>query len=316
MEHRKIKNVISLSCLILLFMMVSAGRIYAQQEPSYTQYNFNIQVINPAYAGIWENLGFMVLGRHQWAGLEGAPTTYSFSVQSPLRFRNVALGFNVVTDKAGLQNRTMINMDYSYLLQLDHKNFIRLGIKGGITSYSINFSDYVGYPGDDPDPVFMGDSEMRILPNFGIGGYMYGEEYYVGVSVPKLFSNKINYEHTNYSTHAELQHLYLMGGYIYEISREVQFKPTLMSRVTLGAPLIVDLSANFLLSEKIWLGANYRLGDSFGLVAQWIFENNLRIGYGVDITTSSLRTIHSGTHEIMVSYEMGRKRRWSSPRMF
>src|SRR5690554_2326093 len=132
MEHRRIKNVISLTSLILLFMMVSVGRIHAQQEPSYTQYNFNIQVVNPAYAGTWESLGFMVLGRHQWAGMEGATTTYSFSVQSTIRFRNVALGFNIITDKAGLQSQTMINMDYSYRLQLDHKNFIRLGIKGGI----------------------------------------------------------------------------------------------------------------------------------------------------------------------------------------
>lgn len=318
MERKKINNnnpYIGL-CLMFILSLYFNQRVTAQQEPSYTQYNFNIQVINPAYAGTWENLGFMVLGRHQWAGMEGAPTTYSLSVQSPTRNRNVGLGLNILNDKAGMQNQLMINLDYSYRLQLYDENFIRLGIKGGVTGYSVNFADYVGYPGDEPDPVFMGDNDMRLLPNFGIGAYLYNPDYYLGVSVPKLLSNKVNYEHTNFSTTAEIQHLYLMGGYIFEVSREVQFKPTMLARYTWGAPLIIDLSANLLLNEKIWLGANYRLGDSFGLVAQWILENNLRIGYGVDITTSNLRSLHSGTHEVMVSYELRSRRRWSSPRMF
>src|SRR5690554_774010 len=318
MNRKKIiiNNQYFVTCLALVYILIFNVRVFAQQEPSYTQYNFNIQVINPAYAGVWENLGFMVLGRHQWAGMEGAPTTYSLSVQSPTRNRNVALGVNILNDKAGMQNQTMINADYSYRLQLNDDNYVRLGIKGGVTGYTVNFSDHVGYPGDEPDPVFMGDNDMRILPNFGVGAYLYSEDYYLGVSVPKILSNKVNYEHTNFSTLAEIQHLYLMGGYIYEISKEVQFKPTMLTRYTWGAPLIVDLSANFLLSEKVWLGANYRLGDSFGLVAQWILENNIRIGYGVDISTSSLRSLHSGTHEVMISYEIRSRRRWSSPRMF
>ena len=305
-----------LTALPLLVLLIMSGRIYAQQEPVFTQYNFNMQVINPAYAGTWDHLGFMALGRHQWAGMEGAPTTYTLSVQSPVRFRNVGLGLNVISDRAGFENRMMLNLDYSYRLQLSRKDFIRLGIKGGITSYSGNFSDYTGYPGDQPDPVFMGDIDNKIMPNFGVGAYLYSEEYYVGIAVPKILSGNFKNNYNNYSTSAEIQHVYLMGGYVYEVTDEVQFKPTILTRFIWGAPAIVDLSANFLLREKVWLGANYRLGDSFGLVAQWIFDNHLRIGYGVDLTTSKLRNLHSGTHEVMVSYELSSKRRWSSPRMF
>ncbi len=297
----------------MLLLLFSVKISIAQQEPVFIQYNFNTQVINPAYAGTWDNLGFLVLGRHQWAGMDGAPTTYTLSVQSPTSFKNVALGLNVISDRAGFESRTMANVDYSYRLQLNQENYIRFGVKTGITNYSVNFSDYNGDPND---PLFMGDPDSKILFNFGMGAYFYSDEYYLGLSVPKMLKNEFTNNYNNYSTTAELQHIFLIGGYVYNISEDVKFKPTFLTRFVWGAPFILDLSANFLLREKVWLGANYRLGDSFGMVAQWIFDNSLRIGYGVEFTTARLRSFHSGTHEVMVSYELGSLRKWSSPRMF
>ena len=234
---------------VLAFLFVVKMSI-AQQEPTFTQYNFNTQVINPAYAGTWENLGFLVLGRHQWAGMHGAPKTYTFSVQTPTAFRNVAVGLNIISDRAGFENRTLINLDYSYQLQLNKDNFLRLGIKGGITSYTVNFADYIGYPGDPADPMFMGEIDMKIMPNFGIGGYLYSDDYYVGLSVPKILQNEFKNNFNNYSTSAELRHIFLIGGYVYDVSDDVQFKPTFLSRFVWGAPAIFDLSANFLLRER------------------------------------------------------------------
>jgi type IX secretion system PorP/SprF family membrane protein len=316
MIKQNIYRIVKETGLVMLIVLSSINFCYAQQEPAFIQYNFNTQVYNPAYAGTWDNLGFLVLGRQQWAGIEGAPRTFTLSVQSPTRYRNVALGANLVSDMAGFENRTQLNIDYSYRLQLNRGSFLRLGFKGGITSYSVNFSEYVGYPGDPPDPMFIGDIDNKILPNFGVGAYLYNEDYYLGFSVPKILQYDFKNNYNNYSTSAEMLHFFFIGGYVYEISREVQFKPTFLTRMVWGAPAIFDLSANFLLREMVWLGANYRLGDSFGLVAQWIFDNNLRIGYGVEFTTARLRTFHSGTHEVMVSYEFGSRRKWSSPRMF
>src|SRR5690606_18620933 len=149
-------------------------------------YNFNTQVINPAYAGTWENLGFLVLGRYQWAGMAGAPRTYTLSIQSPTSFKNVALGLNVISDKTGFESLTLANIDYSYKLQLNRDNYLRLGIKAGITNYSVDYSRYVGYPGDPVDPMFMGDPDNKILGNFGVGAFYFSENYYLGLSVPKL----------------------------------------------------------------------------------------------------------------------------------
>lgn len=283
----------------------------------FTQYYFNTQTYNPAYTGTWDNLGFLVLGRHQWIGIEGAPRTYTFSLQAPTKFDNVALGFNIISDRAGLEKRLLLNADYSYRLLINRDVSLRLGIKAGITSYSNNFAEYTGYPGDPADPAFMSEADIRLMPNFGIGAYLSGYDYYLGLSLPKILKSDFQQNYNNYSTMAEMRHLFLIGGKVFDLSPDLKLKPTFLTRFVWGAQPVIDLSANFLLRERIWLGANYRTGDSFGFIAQWLFDNQIRIGYAVDfVATNRLRNTHSGTHEVMVSYEIGVKRRWSSPRMF
>ena len=313
---KKMRYILNIRWGVLFLMFLLANRTVAQQDPMFTQYNFNTQTINPAYAGTWGNMGFLVLGRHQWVGITGAPTTYTFSFQTPSKFQNVALGLNVITDKVGFEKRFMANADYSYRLKISDETLLRLGIKGGITSYTHNLSAYTGYPGDPADPMFMSDIDTKILPNFGIGAFLYNEDFYIGLSSPKILKNEFQTNYSNYSSWAELRHFFLIGGYVFHLSESVKFKPTFLARSILGASMVVDLTANFLLGEKIWLGGNYRTGDSFGFIAQWIYENQLRIGYGVDFSTTPLHSFHNATHEIMVSYELVKRRKWSSPRMF
>jgi len=304
------------SSLIFALFILCAEIAYTQQDPNFTYYNFNTQTINPAYAGTWDNLGFMALGRLQWAGMEGAPQTYTFSIQSPIRSGNVAIGLNIISDRAGFENRLAANADYSYRLQISEETSLRLGIKGGITSYSHNLTRYTGYPDDPQDPLFMSDVNNQIMPNFGIGAFLYHENYYIGLSSPKILKNTFKNNFNNYSSWAELRHFYLIGGFVVNPSNEVKFKPTFLARYIHGSSMIIDVTANFLLKDKVWFGANFRAGDSFGFIAQWILDNQLRLGYGIDFSTNPLRAFHNGSHEIMVSYELGLLRNWNTPRMF
>ncbi len=297
-------------------LILLTGYSFAQQDPAFTYYNFNMQVVNPAYAGTWENLGFITIGRLQWAGMEGAPQTFTFSAQSPVGTGKVALGLNIISDKAGFEKKTAVNADYSYKLKLTDETYLRLGIKGGIISYSHNLSQYTGYPDDPQDPLFVNDINNQILPNFGIGAFLNNENYYVGLSSPKILKSTFKNENSNYSSWAELRHFYLTGGLILDVSDELKFKPAFLTRYISGAPVAVDLTANFLIKEKVWLGGNYRIGDSFGFIGQWIFDNKLRVGYAIDFTTNKLRLFHNGSHEVMVSYELDLSRKWESPRMF
>ncbi len=299
----------------IILLLLAVKTVSGQQDPMYTQYSFNTQTINPAYAGTWESMGFLVLGRHQWLGMDGAPKTYTFSLQSNTNDKNVGLGLNIINDKIGREQRLSMFGDYSYRLRVNYDSYLRFGLKFGVTNYNNNLSAYRQYPGE-LDPVSMGEIDVRFMPNFGIGALLYSENYYVGLSVPKLVENQFRNNYNNYSTQSELRHFFLIAGYVFDLSRYLKFKPTFLTKATMGAPVEFDFTANFLLSDKVWLGGMYRTGDSFGFIAQWIFDKNLRIGYGVDFTTTKLQNFHNGTHEVMVSYEIGLKRRWSTPRMF
>jgi len=296
--------------LLILLTVASGLASKAQQDPMYTQYMFNTQTINPAYAGTWESLSFMVLARQQWAGLEGAPQTYTFSMQAPLKNEWVALGLNVISDKVGLEKRFYMFGDYSYLLPINERIKLRLGLKGGFTNYSNNLAEYeTNAPGSGiTDPSFYGEIDRKFVPNFGVGGFLYGEKFYVGFSIPKIINQDFENNYNNLSVSSELRHYFLIAGLVFDLGENVKFKPTMLTKATFtsetGAPVELDLTANFLIKEKFWLGAMYRTGDSFGFIAQWIIDKKLRIGYSYDYTTTNLQNFHSGSHEIMVSYEM------------
>jgi type IX secretion system PorP/SprF family membrane protein len=309
---------------LFILLMVAAGLTSkAQQDPMYTQYMFNTQTINPAYAGTWEALSFMTLARQQWAGLEGAPQTYTFSMQAPLKNERVALGLNLISDKVGLEKRFYVFADYSYLLPINEGMKLRLGLKGGFTNYSNNLSEYqTNAPNSGiVDPAFQGEIDQKLAPNFGIGSFLYGKKYYVGFSIPKIINSSFENNYNNLSVSAELRHYFLIAGLVFDLGENLKFKPTMLAKATFtsesGAPAELDLTASFLIKDKFWLGAMYRTGDSFGFIAQWIIDKKLRIGYSYDYTTTALQNFHSGSHEIMVSYELRfLKEMFASPRYF
>jgi type IX secretion system PorP/SprF family membrane protein len=289
----------------------------AQQDPMYTQYIFNLQTINPAYAGSWQSLGVMALARIQWVGLNGHPETQTFSLQTPLKSENVGIGMNIVRDQVGFEKRLSFNVDYSYQILLSDITTLRFGIKGGFTSYSNNLTAYTLYPDGQSEPVFQQTINNKFMPNFGFGMFLSSPTYYLSLSLPMILENSYRLNVNNYSTSSELRHFYFAGGMVFTLSDFVKFKPTFMTQIVSGAPFQYDISANVLLADKFWLGAMVRSGDAIGAIAQWVINQNLRFGYAYDFTTTDLRNYHNGIHEVMISYEFNySKRKYISPRYF
>jgi len=303
--------------IFVTIMIMSALLSKGQQDPMYTQYIFNLQTINPAYVGYWQTMGVTLLSRNQWVGLSGHPTTTTFSFQTPLKSENVGLGMSIVLDKVGIEKRLALSFDYSYMILLSDITFLRFGVKGGFTNYSNNLSDYYQYPDGQVDNLFQGNIQNKFMPNFGFGLFLSSDKYYVSLSLPKILENSYQSNVSNYSTKSEVRQLYLAGGMMFTISDHIKFKPTFMTKTVVGTPFQYDLSANFLLAEKFWIGGMYRSGDSFGAIAQWIISNNLRIGYAYDFTTTDLQNYQNGVHEVMVTYEFNfASHKYISPRYF
>ena len=301
--------------MIISMILMTAITASAQQEPTYTQYMFNTQVVNPAYAGTWGTTGFMVLAREQWTGIDNAPSTQTLSFQTLHDNKNVGWGINIINDRFGFEKRLSVSGDYSYLVKIDEELKLRLGLKVGFSNYSHNLAEHTVI--DENDPMFTGEIGKNFMPNFGVGGFLYKDKYYLGLSLPKIVKNEFKNNVNNFSTQAQLRHLYFMGGYVFNLSESVKFKPTFLGKLTTGAPIQFDFTTNFLIADRVWLGAMYRTGDSYGFLAQWIITSSLRFGYSVDFATTQLRNYENGTHEIMVSYELGNiKEKLVSTRLF
>jgi len=233
-----------------------------------------------------------------------------------LQRENVGLGLTVVNDKVGMEKRFGLSADYSYKIKLNNDVSLRLGMKGGFSNYSHDLTQYQLDSRNTPDQMFQGNIDQKFMPNVGVGAFLHSKKFYVGLSVPKLIQNEFK-DNENFSSYAEMRHFFLTGAYVFYINESIKFKPTFLAKAAFGSPLQLDLSANFLLKEKIWLGAMYRTGDAFGFIAQWVFDKKLRIGYAIDFTTTNLRNYHDGVHEIMVSYELNfLKTKVASPRYF
>lgn len=300
----------------LLMAACTAGglSVHGQQDPLFSQYMFNTLAFNPAYAGSADVLTVLALSRHQWVGFEGAPSTQTFVAHSPLKGENMALGFTAITDKAGPVRQTSVLGDYAYRIRVGHDSQLAFGLKGGINIYR---ADIASLSTVEADPANV-NIEGQILPNFGFGLFWHGERYYAGLSMPKLLENDLtSVSGSALVTATEVRHVFLMGGYVFDLARDIKLKPSFLLRRVAGAPLSLDLNANFLFHERIWLGGMYRLGNSFGLLAQYQVNDQFRIGYAFDLTTTAIGAYNAGTHEIMLNYDLRFSRsKTISPRYF
>lgn len=302
--------------LVIVFLLGFIGNVSAQQDPMFTQYMHNPVTINPAYAGSRETLNFTAMNRQQWVGIDGAPRTMTLSINSPFIGYNVGIGLSLIYEEIGPSKQTGIYADYSYHIKLNQKVKLAFGLKGGVNVYDINKSNLRGTQGDDFE---MSRAFQKLyLPNFGVGSYLYSDRFYVGLSIPKLLQNSLSDDANSLNAlNKEERHYFLTGGVVVDLGENVRFKPSSTVRIVNGSPVSVELSAAFLLHDKLWLGGMYRLGDSVGALIKFDITRQLSLGYSFDMTQSRLRVDSQGTHEVYISYDVAfRNNKILSPRFF
>ena len=312
-----LKKLIRFFILLLLAFLFRQAAVFAQQQAQFTQYMFNTNAVNPAYAGSRGTVSALTLYRTQWVGFEGAPTTLMFNVNSPFHNDKLGAGITLINEKTGPTKQTGVFSDFVFRINMKQSS-LSFGLKAGVDVFQANFSSINTIASNDVQ--FQSDVSSKLLPNFGFGLYYKAEKYYFGLSTPKLVQNTIDIENTNSSVaHLEVNkiHYYFIGGCIVDISTFVKFKPTMQVKFTYGAPVSVDANASFLFYEKLWLGGMVRIGDAVGLLLQYQFTSQFRVGYSYDFTTSKFGKYNNGTHEIMLGYDFNSsKEKIRSPRYF
>ena len=303
---------LKLKIIFGLVLVLALQNSNAQQDPQYTDYMFNTLTVNSAYAGSRGHLTATGLHRTQWVGLDGAPTTQSFSVESPVG-KNVGLGVVLVNDRLGPSDEFYLDANFSYTINLNNDSRLSFGIKGGGRMLNI---DWTRGSYQEQENVFQQNIENKFLPTIGAGVYWHSNNSYIGLSVPNFLTDE-HYDGVQNAIAAERLHYFLIAGKVFDLSPRIKFKPAFLGKFVVGAPIIADLSANFMFDDTLRLGLAYRWDDSVSGLLGLQVGPKLMIGYAYDATTTRLRNFNSGTHEIMLRFELrSREKQLKSPRFF
>ena len=289
--------------IVVLAVLFAGIKAEAQQDPNYSFYGYNMNLINPSFAGTAEKTNIGLNMRSQWAGVKGAPQTQSLFFGTPVGSK-VGLGLSIINDKTFIESQTSIAVDFSYKLQLNDKLNLYLGIKAGFNSYDVNTNGLISY-GIGEDASLM-NLDGGFSPNVGLGAHLKHENYFVSFSIPKLLTpDRLEENNGTVSLGTDKRHMYFSGGYIIKLQGEMALKPMVLVRYVDASPLSIDLTTIWTLSSIFDIGAAYRLNE--GISGLFIFKvsPNFQIGYAYESSfEDSVRNLDNGTHEVMMNFKL------------
>lgn len=296
---------------IAFLFCVGFGTVQAQQDPMFSQYMFNMLTVNPAYAGSRDVLSLTAMRRWQWVNIDGAPRTTTFSADMPIANERMGLGLIAYNDQLGVTKTNSAYLIYSYRIRME-KGTLAFGMQAGFSNYR---SDLTSLRTTDVSDDNLGSNVNKLLPNVGAGVYYNTDRFYVGISTPKLLNNKLGNDAA--SNAIQKRHLFAMAGYVIHASELIKIKPSVLGKYVEGAPLQLDGNLNVWFNDVIGLGASFRSGDALSAMLEIQATDQLRFGYAYDYAMTKLNNYTSGTHEIMLRYELGfGKTKIITPRYF
>jgi len=295
---------------LYVFIFISLSFISrAQQDAIYSQYNFNPLAINPAYAGSRSSFSAVLLHRSQWVNIDGAPTTQTLAVHSPVNKTNLAAGLNLYYDRIGPSTNLNVGFTGAYHLKLK-KSKLSFAIRGGVYQSTLDKNQLKF---KDQSDIFNEQGTVTsAVPTFDFGMYYYSSKYFLGLAFNHLnnasFDFFDNISNSGASTDYKLAtHIFISGGYVFDVSDKFIFKPTFLLKSTEAAPANLDLSFNFMFYKKFWLGVSFRNKSSVNFMTEWNITDYLRIGYAYDLSVNKLSKYNRGSHELFIGFDFNIK---------
>lgn len=305
--------------LIVLMLFLTFWSSQAQQDAQYTQYMYNTLSVNPAYAGSRGVFSVAGLHRSQWVGLDGAPSTQTVNIHSPVSER-VGLGFSFINDEIGNGTSQESNFDasFSYTIPASRTGKLSFGLKAGGHLFNLDFNRLQNF-NPSGDTTQETNIDNKFSPNFGAGVYYHTEKFYAGISVPNFLETKHFDNDGNSFTASERMNFYFISGIVTDLSYDWKFKPAILFKMVNGAPLQADFSANFRYQDKLTLGAAYRWSAAWSAMLGYQLSDKLMLGLAYDRETTELgsQAFNDGSFEVFLRYELKtRYRKIITPRFF
>ncbi|HSY77587.1 MAG TPA: type IX secretion system membrane protein PorP/SprF [Bacteroidia bacterium] len=297
---RSIKYILTTLTLLLCIQVLKA-----QQLPQYSQFMLNDFSMNPAIAGTEPYFEAKSDNRYQWVGITDAPRTYMLTFDGPLNDKHIGIGSYIYTDITGPTRRTGFTTTYAYHMKLTSWLNASLGLSLGVLQFSVDGTSInLGEPGD---PALTTNLESVFVPDIGFGGYLYGDNFYFGASVPQLVESQLKLTSFSDAQNILATHFYITGGYKMTINSNFMIEPTMVLKYVTPAPPQLDICAKVSYLKKIWLGAGFRTGDAVYALLGYTFQDNLTFGYSYDYPVTDIKKYTFGTNEIFIGIKFNRQ---------
>ena len=297
------KRIFNIIYIALLFPVVLGMSIAnAQKEPQYTQDMYNIGSFNPAYVGSVLSPEITAMYRAQWIDIPGAPRTIRVGANVPMANEKHGLGLNIVNDQLGPVTQTYFDLAYSFQINVSSDTYLSFGIDAGGSALNVDFSK--GTFENPGEPILNRQTINEFYPTVGAGLFLYSDNWYIGTSVPNFLTEGIYNDDVATIIEDRLQFNFI-GGYVFNLSDNLKFKPAFLINSLQGNPLNVNISANFLISNSFTAGASYRINNAFSGLAGFQISQGMYVGYSYDYNTNLLGDFNNGSHEIILKFSLG-----------
>jgi type IX secretion system PorP/SprF family membrane protein len=299
--------------IIISFMGLLGQGLWAQQNTIVNQYMFAGIVLNPAYAGSHGNNEIKILRRNQWVGIENAPQTNYIAIHGPWKGKNshIGTGFSLQHDRMGTSSQTELSGMYSYKIKVGSGR-LAFGLRTGASIMNAQLSEETVF--QDKDPLLNNGNTSELFANFGSGLYYFTKNYYVGLSSQRLMTYRNKTGRVENSDNLQYSDLvtFIYGGYVIDINEDLKFKPNTLLKVSKTSTVGIDLNANLLIKEALWVGYSLKVNQGWAMILQVELLDPFRIGYAYDMHATNVNGLRLNSHEIMLSYDFG-KNKFSRP---
>lgn len=295
---------------IFIFIISISPSLLSQQQVISTQYFNQTLNYNPAYAGNHKMAEINAGIRAQWLGLEGAPTTQFLNANTAILNRRVGLGAAIQRTSIAITTETNVDLQYAYRIKLK-KGVLSTGISASFRNYNLNFSDerIRTVQNRDLDPSIPQGDVSKTVPDFGAGAYYKGNRFFIGLSVPRLLRNRVDFTQDAFASREEW-HGYFTAGYSFEISRDLSVQPMTLVKYTKSSPIDFDFTIFFRMLDRYGFGINYRArnqisslqGESLSFIFNTAISDRVLLGISYDMTLSQLRDYSGGSTEFFARY--------------
>ncbi|HLG03345.1 MAG TPA: PorP/SprF family type IX secretion system membrane protein [Bacteroidia bacterium] len=288
---------------LVFWLALVCAEMHAQHNPLRSQYLLDPVAINPGSAGIKGFLSATTSYRRQWIGIPGAPETFSFAVQTPLRKKSFNCGLLFSNDKLAVTRRTELSFIYAYRIFAKKFSFAA-GVSPGIIMEQNRWNEIITT--DAGDEAFSGGIQNNILPSMGYGIFLHSKRFVFSASGRQLIP----------APEWRKQPFVIYSGYMMGDPKGITMTISALTRMVISGSLQADANILVEFKNRLGIGASYRLNESVSGLLTFQANEQLQFGYSYDLILSGLRNYSSGSHEIHLCYDFGYRVEAKSPRNF